>query len=74
MNLTFLDSIVLNEQEMLDIRGGLGSGITCGSNCGTNCGSNCGSNCGTNCGSGCSGSTGNTGKPGSILNPGPVGI
>lgn len=61
MNLKTLESIVLSEQEMLDIRGGLGNGISCGTNCGTNCGSNCGSNCGTECGSGCSGGTGNTG-------------
>lgn len=48
-NLNLLDSIVLKEDEMLEIHGGTGDTIKCGSNCGYNCGTNCGDHCGNDC-------------------------
>lgn len=51
MQLNLLDSIVLNEQEMLNVRGGLGESLKCGSACGSNCGAGCGKVCGEGCGS-----------------------
>lgn len=53
MKFKLLDSIILNEEELINIRGGLGDGIKCGSNCGLACGTACGATCGSNCGSSC---------------------
>lgn len=58
MDFKFLDSIILDEEELINIRGGVSDGITCGSNCGMSCGNSCGSNCGNNCGSNCGTSCG----------------
>lgn len=44
MDFKFLDSIILDEEELINIRGGVSDGITCGSNCGMSCGNSCGSN------------------------------
>lgn len=49
-NFNFLDNVILDDSEMLEIRGGASDNITCGSNCGNNCGSNCGNDCGHSCG------------------------
>ena len=48
--LNFLDEVILDDSEMLEICGGTSDNISCGSNCGNNCGSNCGNDCGHNCG------------------------
>ena len=53
MKFKLLDSIILNEEELINIRGGLGDGIKCGNNCGLACGTACGATCGSNCGSSC---------------------
>lgn len=39
--LNFLDEVILDDSEMLEICGGTSDNISCGSNCGNNCGSNC---------------------------------
>lgn len=61
-NLSFLDGIVLKEDEMLELQGGTGDNITCGSNCGMNCGTNCGNLCGNSCTGGTGGSGSKDGK------------
>lgn len=48
--LNFLDEVILDDSEMLEICGGTSDNISCGSNCGNNCGSNCGNDCGHDCG------------------------
>lgn len=50
--LKFLDEVILDDSEMLEICGGASDNISCGSNCGNNCGSNCGNDCGHSCGGG----------------------
>ncbi|MCL2597670.1 MAG: hypothetical protein FWD66_08465 [Paludibacter sp.] len=38
-----IEDIVLNDGELIQIRGG--AAVNCGAGCGVGCGSNCGSNC-----------------------------
>ncbi len=66
MKFKLLDSIVLNEEELLNIRGGVSDGISCGNNCGMNCGSNCGNLCGNACSGNGGKATFQTNKPGSL--------
>jgi hypothetical protein len=43
-----LDDIILKEDELLIIKGGLQSVVSCGNNCGSGCGRSCGSGCNGN--------------------------
>lgn len=48
-NLSSLEAIVLQEDDLLMIRGGQSDAITCGKGCGQSCGNNCGNGCNGNC-------------------------